>query len=82
MKLVKTVIEVEVYDQKFNLRKPNFKESQQYRENLLKIGADGDAALIMQSFLELLGLPAGLFETLEFEHITSLMEIVTSSKKN
>ena len=82
MKLVRTVFEIELDEQKFELRKPKFKETQQYRESLLKIGESGDAAIVMQEFLELLGLPVGVFETLEFDHITQLMETVTGSKKN
>ena len=82
MKLVRTVFEIELDEQKFELRKPKFKETQQYRKSLLKIGESGDAAIVMQEFLELLGLPVGVFETLEFDHITQLMETVTGSKKN
>lgn len=82
MKLVRTVFEIEIDDTKFELRKPKFKETQAYRESLLKIGESGDAATVMQEFLELLGLPLGVFESLEFDHITQLMETVTSSKKN
>lgn len=82
MKLVRTVFEIELDDKKFELRKPKFKETQAYRESLLKIGESGDAATVMQEFLELLGLPLGVFETLEFDHITQLMETVTASKKN
>jgi len=82
MKLVRTVFEIELDEQKFELRKPKFKETQQYRESLLKIGESGDAAAVMQEFLVLLGLPVGVFESLEFDHITQLMETVTGSKKN
>lgn len=85
MKLVRTVFEIELDEQKFELRKPKFKETQQYRESLLKIGESGDSATVMtvmQEFLELLGLPVGVFETLEFDHITQLMETVAGSKKN
>lgn len=82
MKLVRTVFEIELDDKKFSLRKPTFKESQKYREDLLKMGENGDAAQVMASFLENLGLPKEVFETLEFDHITQLMEAVTGSKKN
>ena len=82
MKLVRTVFEIELDDKQFSLRKPTFKESQQYREDLLKIGENGDAAQVMMSFLENLGLPEEVFETLEFDHITQLMDAVTGSKKN
>lgn len=82
MKLVRTVFEIELDDKKFSLRKPTFKESQQYREDLLKMGENGDAAQVMMSFLENLGLPKEVFETLEFDHITQIMDAVTGSKKN
>ncbi len=82
MKLVRTVFEIEIDDKKFELRKPTFKESQQYRESLLKLGTDGDAAQVMKEFLEKLGLPSDVFDGLEFDHITQLMDAVTGSKKN
>lgn len=80
MKLEKTIIEVEVYGQKFELKKPNFKQSQAYREELLK--ADSDVAKCMKDYLEILGMPAGLFEELEVDHITQIMDLVSSVKKN
>jgi hypothetical protein len=82
MKLVKTIIELEVYDKKYELRKPNFKESQMYREALLKLDESGDASIVMMDFLAMLGLPKEIFESLEFGHITEIMEAVTGSKKN
>jgi hypothetical protein len=82
MKIVKTILEIEIYDQKIEMRKPTFKESQQYRESLLKMGENGDAADVMMAFLESLGLPKEIFESLEFGHITQIMELVTGSKKN
>lgn len=82
MKLVRTIFEVEIDNKKFELRKPTYKESQQYREELLKLGETGDAGLVMIGFLEKLGVPKDVFETLEFDHITQLMDAVTGSKKN
>lgn len=82
MKLTRTVFEVEIDGKTFNIRKPNFRESQQYREELLKIGETGDAAEVMKDFLAKLGLPKEIFETLEFGHISEIMEAVTGSKKN
>lgn len=82
MKLVRTVFEIEIDDKKFELRKPNFKESQQYKESLLKLGETGDAAQVMKEFLEVLGLPINVFDSLEFDHITQLMDAITGSKKN
>lgn len=80
MKLVRTVFEIELDDKKFELRKPKFKETQQYRESLLKEGAD--AGVVMKEFLEALGLPIGVYDELEMDHITQLMDAVTGSKKN
>ena len=80
MKLVRTVFEIELDDKKFELRKPKFKETQQYRESLLKEGAD--ASIVMKEFLEALGLPVGVYDELEMDHIEQLMASVTGSKKN
>jgi len=80
MKLVRTVFEIELDDKKFELRKPKFKETQQYRESLLKEGAD--ASLVMKEFLEVLGLPVDVYDDLEMDHIEQLMASVTGSKKN
>jgi len=80
MKLVRTVFEIELDDKKFELRKPKFKETEQYRESLLKEGAD--ASIVMREFLEVLGLPVDVYAELEMDHIEQLMASVTGSKKN
>lgn len=82
MKLVRTVFEIEIDDKKFELRKPKFKETQQYRDDLTSLKPGDDVYLVMQKYLESLGLPVGMFASLEIDHITQLMETVSGSKKN
>jgi len=82
MKLVRTVFEIELDDKKFSLRKPTFKESQKYREDLSKLGASEDASNVIMNHLESLGLPNGVFESLESDHITQLLEVISGLKKN
>lgn len=81
MKLVKSKIELEVYDKKCELRKPTFGESQEYRSKLKELGENDDASLVMKEFLGKMGLPAEVFEELEIAHLTEIMEAVTDSKK-
>lgn len=82
MKLVRTVFEIEIDDTKFELRKPKFKETQQYRDDLTSLKPGDDVYIVMQKYLESLGLPVGMFASLEIDHITQLMETVSGSKKN
>ena len=82
MKLVRTVFEIELDDKKFELRKPKFKETQQYRESLVKEGADG--SIVMRELKEVfrLSVVVDVYAELEMDHIEQLMASVTGSKKN
>jgi hypothetical protein len=81
MKLVKSKIELEIYDQKCELRKPTFGEAQEYRNQLKALPENEDASLVMKNFLVKMGLPAELFDALELGHVAEIMEVVTDSKK-
>ena len=82
MKLVKSILELEVYGEKVELRKPTFKEAQSYRDELIKLGESGDATEVMVNFLEKLGLKKEIFDSLELAHVNQIMDLVTGSKKN
>lgn len=81
MKLVKTIIDLEVYGQNVQLKKPTFNEAQEYREQLLKLGESDSAAEVMKAFLNKMGLPLEIFDQLEIAHVSELMEALTDSKK-
>jgi len=82
MKLVRTVFEIELDDKKFELRKPMYKETKKYLEDLMAVGEKKDASDVIMKHLESLGMPEGIFETLESDHITQLLDAVGGSKKN
>lgn len=82
MKLQRTVIELELYGEKFTLRKPTFKEASEYKDKLLKLDPNDDATEIMKGMLELLGLPKAKFDELELDHVNELMQVLLYSKKN
>lgn len=81
MKLERTKIELELYGEVFNLRKPTFKEAREYREELTKLGSESDATVVIESFLEKMGLPKEKFQDLEFDHVNEIMEFLLISKK-
>ena len=81
MKITRTVIEVEIYGEAVKLKRPNYKETQDYRENLKKLAEHEDAGPVMKSFLVKMGLPEGLFEELEMTHISDILDLISGSKK-
>lgn len=82
MKIERSVIDLEIYGTKCQLKAPTFKQYQQYSESLKALGndKDTDASSSMKTFLEMLGLPEGIFEQLEVNHIVELMDAVTKKK--
>ncbi len=81
MKLVKSFLEIEIYGVQTKLRLPTYKEFQEYREKLKALNENGDAAEVMKDFLASLGLAKELFDQLEIDHISQIMEALTSKKK-
>ncbi len=81
MKLVKTVIELEVYGQTVSLKKPTYREAQEYRDALKKLSDNEDAGSVMIEFLSKMGLPKEVFEQLELGHVNEIMEALTDTKK-
>lgn len=81
MKLVKSVLELEIYGTQAKLRLPTYKEFQEYRTKLVALNENSDAAEIMKEFLSGLGLQKELFDQLEIDHISQIMEALTSKKK-
>lgn len=81
MKLVKTIIDLEVYGQKVELKKPTFKEAQEYRDQLLKLTDSESSVEVMKMFLNKMGLPLETFDELEIAHVSELMEALMDSKK-
>ncbi len=81
MKLVRTVLEVDVYGEKITLRRPNYKEAQAYRDSLKKIGEESDATDLVMEFLETLGMPKEVFLRLELAHVNQIMEVIAGVEK-
>jgi len=81
MKLVKTIIDLDVYGEKVELKKPTYKEAQDYRDELLKLKDNESATEVMKQFLFKMGLPLNTFDQLEIAHVSELMEALTDSKK-
>jgi len=81
MKLEKAKIELDMYGEIIALRKPTFQEAREYRDDLKKLSESEDASLIIQKFLEKMGLPEGKFNDLEFDHVNEILDVIMSPKK-
>ncbi len=81
MKLVRTVIEAEIYGNTYSIKKPTYKEVEEYREELMKENQSNTAAEIMCNFLDKMGLPKEVFSQLEIAHVSEIMDAVLDAKK-
>ena len=70
MKLVKEVLSLELYGTKCELRFPTLREI----ENMEKENVKGEELNAMRSFLIGLGLPESIYDELQANHVTQIME--------
>jgi len=81
MKLVRTEIKAEIYGTEYSIRKPTYKEVEEYRGELMKENENSNAAEIMSNFLDKMGLPKQVFSQLEIAHVSEIMDVVMDAKK-
>lgn len=81
MKLVRTEIKAEIYGTEYSIRKPTYKEVEEYRAELMKENENSNAAEIMSNFLDKMGLPKQVFSQLEIAHVSEIMDVVMDAKK-
>lgn len=81
MKLVRTQIKAEIYGCEYTIKKPTYKEVEEYRAELMKENENASATDIMGNFLEKMGLPKEVFSQLEISHVSEVMDMVMDVKK-
>lgn len=81
MKLEKTKVELEIYGEKVAMKLPTYKEATEYRTELNALPTSSDAAEVIKKFLVAMGLPEAMFDQLEMNHVTEVLEFILAPKK-
>jgi hypothetical protein len=78
----KTKIKISIYDQEFSLSKPTVGQAESLA-SFADLKDNSEALKRTIEFMELMGLPKDISESMELEHFTALVEFVVSKvKKN
>lgn len=81
LKFERSKVSVEIYGEKLELRKPTFGESVELSKKIKENGGEENSTEIIMQFLESLGLPKQLLQSMEAEHVVTLLEHISGKKK-
>jgi hypothetical protein len=82
IELTRTTIEVKIDDKTFNMRMPTYKEGIQYKSSVKECGDDEiKTSDLLMGYLEKLGMPKEVTETLEIGHLEKILEFILGAKK-
>lgn len=81
LELYRTKVEVKIDGATHNLRLPTYKESIAYGKKIKAVEGEDERADLLMSYLDELGLPKAVTETLELDHIGQVLDFITGSKK-
>jgi hypothetical protein len=81
LELVKAKLPVKIDDVVHELRSPTYRDSLEYENKLKDLDDPKLKADALFSYLESLGLPRNVSESLEIGHITQILTYVTGEKK-
>ncbi len=82
LELERKQFEVKIDGQVYNLKMPTYKQSVAYKKQVTENASDEvKSAELLLSYLNDLGLPLAVGETLEVEHLGQLLEFILGSAK-
>lgn len=76
----RTKITLEIYGEKYPVRKPNVKEAEAFDKKISKANS-GNAISLTKEFLETLGLPRKVSDDLETDHFMQVADFLMGAKK-
>lgn len=82
MEIVKTKIEVTIYNEKYQLSAPKSLEAAEFIDAISAENKLSNVEMIKktQEFLVKMGLPQNICEDLELDHLNKLIEFITKKK--
>jgi hypothetical protein len=82
MKLERTKISLEIYGEKYPVRRPSVKEVEALERDIKKKSKSDGELILMKKFLVNVGLPMRVLDDLEANHLLQVAEFLTGVKKN